>query len=53
VWIVFVAKDDLNPSKAKMSAIRRLAENVRSEVRRSGSERWPYVTIEAETTEAE
>lgn len=48
VWIVFVAKDDLKPSSESISAIRRVADEVRSEVRRTGSERWPYVTIEAE-----
>lgn len=48
VWIVFVAKDDLNPSSESISAIRRVAEEVRSEVRRTNSERWPYIAIEAE-----
>jgi hypothetical protein len=48
VWIVFVAKDDLRPSSERISAIRRLAEKVRSEVRSAGIDRWPYITIEAE-----
>jgi hypothetical protein len=48
VWIVFVAKNDLNPTEATISAIRRVAEGVRSEVRSTGSERWPYIAIEAE-----
>jgi hypothetical protein len=48
VWIVFIAKDDLKPSSESINAIRRAAEEVRSEVRRTSSERWPYVTIEAE-----
>jgi hypothetical protein len=48
VWIVIVANDDLKPSNERISAIRRLAEEVRSEVRRTGTDRWPYVTIEAE-----
>ena len=47
VWIVFIAKDDLKPSNENINAIRRVAEEVRSEVRRTNSERWPYVTIEA------
>lgn len=47
VWIVFIAKDDLKPSNESINAIRRVAEEVRSEVRRTNSERWPYVTIEA------
>jgi hypothetical protein len=48
VWIVFIAKDDLKPSSESINAIRRAAEEVRSEVRRTSSERWPYITIEAE-----
>jgi hypothetical protein len=47
VWIVFVAKDDLKPSGERIAAIRRVADEVRSEVRQTGSDRWPYVTIEA------
>jgi hypothetical protein len=48
VWIVFVAKDELKPSPESIAEIRRVAEEVRSEVRRTGSERWPYIMIEAE-----
>jgi hypothetical protein len=48
VWIVFVAGDDPNPSKETVAAIRRAAEEVRSDVRRSGTERWPYVMVETE-----
>lgn len=48
VWIVFVANDDPKPSSERIAAIRRLADEVRSEVRHTGSARWPYVTIEAE-----
>jgi hypothetical protein len=48
VWIVFVAQEDLKPSNENISAIRRAAEEVRSEVRRTGSTRWPYITIETE-----
>lgn len=48
VWIVIVAEDDLNPSDESIAAIRRLGEKVRSDVLSTGSERWPYVMIEAE-----
>jgi hypothetical protein len=45
VWIVFRAHDDLNPSQEKLAQIQRFAREIRSGVRESGSERWPYVDI--------
>lgn len=48
VWIVFHAKDELRPSKESIAALRRAGEAIRSEIRRAGTERWPYITIEVE-----
>jgi len=48
VWITFVARDDLKPSKEKISDLQRIANEVRSQVIRSGSDRWPYVEIATE-----
>jgi hypothetical protein len=48
VWITFVARDDLKPSKAKISELQRIINEVRSQVIRSGTERWPYVEIATE-----
>ncbi len=48
VWIVFIAHDDANPSAERIASIRRVADDVRSEVLKSGNERWPYVTIDVE-----
>jgi hypothetical protein len=47
VWIVFVAHDDLKPSKNKIASLQRAAEEVRSIVH-SHSNRWPYIEIETE-----
>ena len=48
VWIVLITPDDLKPSQERISAIRSLAEDIQYEIHRTGSDRWPYVTIEAE-----
>jgi hypothetical protein len=48
VWITFVALDDLKPSKAKIAELQRVMNEVRSQVMRSGTERWPYVEIATE-----
>ena len=48
VWFTVVAHEDLKPSKDKIAALQQIAEKVRSEVHRSGSERWPYVEIMTE-----
>lgn len=47
VWIVFVAHDDLDPSKSKIASLQRVAEEVRSIVR-SETSRWPYIEIATE-----
>ncbi len=47
VWVVFVAHDDLKPSKSKIASLQRAAEEVRSIVH-SESNRWPYVEISTE-----
>jgi hypothetical protein len=47
VWIVFVAHDDLKPSKSKIASLQRAAEEVRSIVH-SESNRWPYIEIATE-----
>jgi hypothetical protein len=44
VWIVFVANDDLKPSKSKIARLQRVAEEVRSIVQ-SRTSRWPYIEI--------
>jgi hypothetical protein len=44
VWIVFVANDDLKPSKSKIARLQRVAEEVRSIVQ-SQTNRWPYIEI--------
>jgi len=48
VWISFVAGDDLKPSKEKIADLQRLASQVRAEILRSDTERWPYVEIVTE-----
>jgi hypothetical protein len=48
VWITFVASDDLRPSKAKIAELQRAMNEVRSQVIRSGTERWPYIEIATE-----
>jgi hypothetical protein len=48
VWIVFVASDDLRSSKRKIADLRRVADEVRSKVLRSASQRRPYVEIATE-----
>jgi hypothetical protein len=47
IWIVFVAHDDLKPSKSKIASLQRAAEEVRSIVH-SESNRWPYIEIATE-----
>lgn len=48
VWITFVAQDDLKPSKEKIADLQRVTNEVRSEILRSGSERWAYVEVATE-----
>lgn len=48
VWITFVTQDDLKPSKAKIAELQRVMNDVRSQVIRSGTERWPYLEITTE-----
>jgi hypothetical protein len=48
VWITFVAGDDLKPSKDKIADLRRVTEEVRTEILSSNTERWPYVEIVTE-----
>jgi hypothetical protein len=48
VWIVLITKDDLTPSKAKIADLQRAAEEMRSIVFSSESNRWPYVEIATE-----
>jgi len=48
VWIVVVARDELNPSRERITAISDFADKIRSDIRRTGSELWPFVAIEAE-----
>jgi hypothetical protein len=48
VWIVLVAEEDVNPSKDKIAGLRRVADEIRSEILASDSQRWPYVEIVTE-----
>ncbi len=48
VWITFVASDDLKPSKEKIADLQRITSEVRAEILRSDTERWPYVEIVTE-----
>jgi hypothetical protein len=48
VWITFIAHDDLKPSRAKIAELQRVMNEVRSQVIRSGTERWPYIEIATE-----
>jgi hypothetical protein len=48
VWITFVAGDDLKPSKEKIADLQRITNEVRAEILRSDTERWPYVEIVTE-----
>jgi hypothetical protein len=48
VWVLFKGPDDLKPSKDKIAAMQRFANEVTSEIFRSGSERWPYVEFAAD-----
>jgi hypothetical protein len=45
VWIVLVAKDELNPSKERMEAIRGVEEDLKAAVRNLGTERWPMSAL--------
>jgi len=49
VWIVITAHDDLKPSQEKITALRRYSNKLRDEFQGSGTDRWPYVTIETES----
>jgi hypothetical protein len=48
VWITLVARDDLQPSKEKISTLQRITNEVRSQVINSGTGRWPYIEIATE-----
>ncbi len=48
VWITLVAGDDLKPSKEKIGDLQRVTSEVREEILRSDTERWPYVEIVTE-----
>jgi hypothetical protein len=48
VWITFIAGDDLKPSKEKIADLQKVASEVRAEIFRSDTERWPYVEIVTE-----
>jgi hypothetical protein len=43
-----VTQEDRSPSKAKITALRQVADKIRSDILASGSERWPYVEIVTE-----
>lgn len=48
VWVSFVAGDDLKPSKEKIAEIQKVTGEVRAEILRSDTDRWPYVEIVTE-----
>ena len=48
VWIVFRVKDELKPDMSLLRAIRKIGNEMRADIHRIGSERWPYVKIRAE-----
>jgi hypothetical protein len=48
VWIVFVASNNMETSKEALAAIRHAAEELRSDIRQTGTVRWPYIMIETE-----
>ncbi len=48
VWISLIADDDLKPSKEKIADLQRIAGEVRAEILRSDTDRWPYVEIVTE-----
>jgi hypothetical protein len=48
VWITIVANADLHPPEAKIEALRRAAEALRTDVLNSENKRWPYVQIKTE-----
>ncbi len=48
VWMIFVADDDLKPSKQKIDAYYRFTQEVLDAVHRSDSVRWPFPRIETE-----
>ncbi len=48
MWITFIAGDDLKPSKEKIADLQKVASEVRAEIFRSDTERWPYVEIVTE-----
>lgn len=45
VWVWFIVDDDLKPSQEKLASANTLVKTVRSELIRSGEERWPYVSF--------
>ena len=47
VWIAINVEDDLNPSNEKVKATLRMGDKIGAAVYRSGSDRWPYVGVEA------
>jgi hypothetical protein len=48
VWFTFISRDDLNPSKEKISEFQRIGKEVREKVRRSDTDRWPFIEIVTE-----
>jgi hypothetical protein len=48
VWFTFISRDDLNPSKQKIAEFQRIGNELREEVRRSDSDRWPFIEIVTE-----
>ena len=45
VWFTFISRDDLNPSKEKLNDFQRIGDELRDEVMRSDSDRWPFMEI--------
>jgi len=48
VWIVFVVVKEMEASEEAIAAIRHAAEKLRSDIRRTGTVRWPYIMIETD-----
>ena len=47
-WFTFISRDDLNPSKEKIDEFQRIGKELRDEVMRSDSDRWPFIEIVTE-----
>ncbi len=48
IWIILTGFDDLNPSKEKILAYRRLIDELKAEIRQTGTARWPFHHFVAE-----